>query len=67
MTTAGRTDSATSNEGEWTRSALPLLHLRGTDYDLLVHGFRKASEVRQEAGYLTAQHGHVSKGSSADR
>jgi hypothetical protein len=53
MTTAGRIDSATSNGGHWTRSAPPLLHLRGTDYGLLIHGLRKASEARREAGDLT--------------
>lgn len=53
MTTADHTDSATSNGGHQTRSGPPLLHLRGTDYGLLIHGLRTASEGRREAGYLT--------------
>ena len=47
MTTADHTDSVTS-------SGPPLLHLRGTDYGLLIHGLRTASEGRREAGHLTA-------------
>ena len=50
MTTAHRGDTIGGNGGEGGHSRPPLLHLRGTEYGLRIHGLRIAADGPQGAG-----------------
>jgi hypothetical protein len=50
MTTAHRGDTICSSGGDWDPSGPPLLHLRGTEYGLRIHGLRIETAGPQDAG-----------------
>jgi hypothetical protein len=50
MTTAHRGDTIGGNRGEGGHSRPPLLHLRGTEYGLRIHGLRIAADGPGGAG-----------------
>jgi hypothetical protein len=52
MTTAHRGDATYSQGGDGSHSRPPLLHLRGTEYGLRIHGLRVAVEGRHGAGVV---------------
>jgi hypothetical protein len=50
MTTADPTGTISGDGDCVSRSGAPLLHLRGTEYGLRIHGLRMAVEGRQGDG-----------------
>ncbi|MDQ1566588.1 MAG: hypothetical protein QOF96_1468 [Actinomycetota bacterium] len=50
MTTADPTGTVSGDGEIASRSGAPLLHLRGTEYGLLIHGLRMAAEGRHGGG-----------------
>ena len=48
MTTVDRVDTICSRGGDWNPSGQPLLHLRGTEYGLRIHGLRIEAGDRGE-------------------
>ena len=50
MTTADPTGTISGDGGAASRYGPPLLHLRGTEYGLRIHGLRMAADGRHGAG-----------------